>query len=238
MWQEKMIFFLTGKWCCQGEANVKRMKTKPMTRGGKTGRGNWKLTEFLWTQANLINKELFFQLTCHTTVQYSIQLLPTPTSSAPGELWSRSLLLNWPVNSWHCISVGQPQTVISCYDSREVMIPKCIFILSPFVSTMDTPCKPPPCHSPCSCVWVHLALVTVYPLNSGSQHMWVTLFLISSVSSQRTGPFILDWVWTGQSTETQPRSLFFFPLHLWQCNVISLSFLFSERPISISSRFM
>lgn len=206
----------------QGEENVKKMKTNPMTRWGKTGRGKWKLTEFYGLKIIWSIKSYFFS--SHLTQQSSTtsKLLPTPTSSAPGELWSRSLLLNWPVNSWHCISVRQPQTVFStahevtaCYDSKEVMISKCIFILSSFVSRMVTPRKPQPCHSPCSCVWVHLALVTVYPLNSESQHMWVTLFLISSVSRQRTGPFILDWVWTGQSTETQPRSLFFFPLHLW-----------------------
>ncbi len=94
------------------------------------------------------------------------------------------------------------------------------FCLSLFVSHMDTPPKPQPCHFPSGCVCVHLALVTVYPLNAGSQHMWVTLFLISSVRRQRTNPFISDWVSAGQSTDNQTRSLplflNLFPLDLWQ----------------------
>lgn len=75
------------------------------------------------------------------------------------------------------------------------------------------------CPFPCGCVCERAdALVTVYPLNAGYQHMWVTLFLISSVSRQRMCPFISDWV---SATLSHPQR---FPLNLRQCSLMPSSF--------------
>lgn len=98
-------------------------------------------------------------------------------------------------------------TLRAWYNSSEVKIPM-------LMSSNSSPALSPVA----VCVSAD-ALVTVYPLNAGYQHMWVTLFLISSVSRQRMHPFISDWV---SAALSHPQ---FFPLNLWPYTLMPSSFL-------------